>query len=63
MERYRKSWIRALLSREIEAHEMLFDEALLPLPPEIHSTRRPIRELSYTDGAILQIGRHILNSL
>ena len=56
MERYEKSLDKeALLSREIEAHEMLFDEALLPLPPEIHSTRRPIRELSYTDGSILQI--------
>ena len=56
MERYERSLDKeALLSREIEAHEMLFDEALLPLPPEIHSTRRPIRELSYTDGSILQI--------
>lgn len=56
MERYERSLDKeALLFREIEAHEMLFDEALLPLPPEIHSTRRPIRELSYTDGSILQI--------
>ena len=56
MERFEKSLDKeAILSREIEAHEMLFDEALLPLPPDIHSTKRPIRELSYTDGAILQI--------
>ncbi len=56
MERFEKSLDKeAILSREIEAHEMLFDEALLPLPPDIHSTRRPIRELSYTDGSILQI--------
>jgi hypothetical protein len=46
---------KTLLSKEIEAHEKLFDEILRPLPLEIHSKRRPISGLHYTDGDILQI--------
>jgi len=46
---------KTLLTKEIEAHEMLFDENKLPLPLEIHTNRRPIKGLHYTDGVINQL--------
>ena len=46
---------KTLLTKEIEAHEMLFDEKKLPLPLEIHTNRRPIKGLHYTDGVINQL--------
>ena len=44
-----------LLTIEINKHELLFDSQRLPLQEKIHSNRRPIKGLRYTDGDILQI--------
>ena len=44
-----------LLLLEIEKHELLFDNNRLPLPEELHTSRRPIKGFSYTDGDILNI--------
>jgi len=44
-----------LLTEEIGKHELLFDDKRLPLPVELHTSRRPIKGLRYTDGDILQI--------
>lgn len=46
-----------LLNREIEVHELLFDEKKLPLNPLLPSSYRPLKSkgLIYTDGDIIRI--------
>jgi hypothetical protein len=57
-ERYEKSKDKKnLLRREIEAHELLFDEKKLPLNSIVSSNHRPLGNmgLNYTDGDIVRI--------
>jgi hypothetical protein len=66
--RYKASSDKAtLLQREIEVHELLFDDKKLPLNPLVSSNFRPLKDkgLIYTDGDIIRIReayiRYIVN--
>lgn len=53
----------ALFRREIEVHELLFDEKKLPLNPLVSSNNRPLNNkgLKYTDGDIVRIREAYVN--
>lgn len=52
-----------LFRREIEVHELLFDEKKLPLNPLVSSNNRPLNDkgLKYTDGDIVRIREAYVN--